>query len=158
MLRNSPGFTSVAVLSLRRHWRNTAVFSLIDDLLLRTVNVRRSGPLVSLHRILPRENGPDFSMPIFEEIRDHNHVLSGTVGFSWSRIGISITARPRDGYGRLLSGNYFSVLGVRPLLGERSHRDDKAGANAVALMIIRTGPSSFRNLCRGKTISASDFW
>ena len=138
------------------------MFSLIDDLLLRTVDVTDPETLVSLHRILPRGGtAQDFSVPMFEEIRDHNHVLSGTVGFSWSRIGISINGAPAEMVtAGFYSGNYFSVLGVRPLLGRTfSPADDKAGANAVALMSYSywTRQLSADPSVVGKTISAKGF-
>ena len=78
MMRRSPGFTAVAVLSLSLGiGANTAIFSLINTLMLRMLPVREPGQLVELlHRYPgePRVNA--FSWQSYEHYRDHNHVFS----------------------------------------------------------------------------------
>ena len=83
-MRRAPAFTAVAVLSLALGiGANTAIFSLLNALLLRTLPVRDPGRLVELlHQFPtdPRVNGADFE--VYEHLRDNNHVLSGLIAFS----------------------------------------------------------------------------
>src|SRR5207249_1795759 len=84
MLRRSPGFTAVAVLSLALGiGANTAIFSVINALMLRDLPVREPGRLVELlsrYPGEPRMNG--FSSSVYERFRDQNHVFSDVIGLS----------------------------------------------------------------------------
>src|ERR1700687_4364559 len=85
MLRRSPGFTAVAVLSLALGiGANTAIFSLINTLMLRLLPVREPGKLVELLQHYPGEprgNGY-WSWPTYEYYRDHSHIFSGLIAAS----------------------------------------------------------------------------
>src|SRR5437899_11053633 len=78
MLRKTPGFTAVAVLTLALGiGANTAIFSLIDAILLRMLPVQHPEELVELH--IPRRS---FSYPAYQRLRDANQVFSGTLTVS----------------------------------------------------------------------------
>jgi hypothetical protein len=116
MLRRSPGFTAVAVLSLALGiGANTGVFSLINTLMLRLLPVRDPASLVELlHQYPgePRMNG--YSWQSYEHFRDHNHVFSGLIGFSPARFdlrGEGLGAQTVDG--EYVVGGFFQVLGVK---------------------------------------------
>jgi predicted permease len=116
-LRKSPGFTSVAVLSLALGiGANTAIFSLIDGLLLRPLQAPQPERLVTLFLRSDRQQAY-VTYPIFDEIRKRNEVFTDT--FAWSQndfqttIGGEVVHVP----GLLASGDYFTGLGVAPSAG-----------------------------------------
>src|SRR5580704_11059952 len=84
MMRRSPGFTAVSVLSLALGiGANTAVFSLINTVMLRLLPVREPEQLVELLQRYPGEpRGGYWSWPSYEYYRDHNHVFSGLIASS----------------------------------------------------------------------------
>jgi putative ABC transport system permease protein len=119
-LRRNPGFTSVAVLILGLGiGANTAVFSIINGLMLRTLPVRDPDRLVELLHQYPGEpafNG--FSWDAYQTLRDGNHVFSelivGSVNFFEVR---SDTLQPQTVFGGSVGGNFFQALGVRAAAG-----------------------------------------
>src|SRR5262245_25813696 len=77
-LLKSPCFTAVAVLSLALGiGANTAIFSLIDAVLLRTIPVKDASELVQVIRVHPKWGDGSLSYPAFERFRDHNQVFTG---------------------------------------------------------------------------------
>ncbi len=139
-MRRGPAFTAVAVLSLALGiGANTAIFSLIDTLMLRTLPVREPGRLVELLQHYPGEpRGNGFwSRPSYEYYRDHNHVFSGLIAAS-APAQVSVRSAgldPEAVNGQAVTGNFFSVLGVRPALGRLiGPRDCDAAAPAVAVV------------------------
>ena len=93
---------------------NTAIFTLIDAVMLRPLPVRDPGQLVEpLHRYPgePRLNG--FSWRSFEHFRSDRHVFSGVVGFAPARFAARLSdAAPETIAGEYVTGDYFSVLGI----------------------------------------------
>ena len=148
LLRN-PGLTSVAVLTLALAiGANTTIFSLMNEALLKTLPVRDPEQLVVLsyagshegHTHSEGGNSPDhhheFSYLMYRDLRDKSTVLSGliasaqsTVGATWDNHADAVTVE-------MVTGNYFSVLGVRPAIGRLFDVGDEtaAGANQVAVL------------------------
>jgi len=128
-LRLSPAFTVVAALSLALGiGANTAIFSLLDALLLRSLPVEAPERLVALGD--PSRTGGKsegslradlLSLPLYRELRDKNQVFSGLLASGRAgRIFVGTdrsSAKPETARGRLVSGNYFSVLGVPAFRG-----------------------------------------
>src|SRR5580658_9071724 len=118
MLRNAPGFTAVAVLSLALGiGANTAIFSLIDTVLLRMLPVAEPERLFFVENVGARGGGGSPPYPCFEEFRDRNHYFSGLSAFVADNMRIAINGRPEQVMGQFASGNYFATLGVKAWIG-----------------------------------------
>ena len=144
--RKAPVFTAVAVITLALGiGANTAIFTLLDHALLRTLPVSHPEELVRLHFSGLHEGsinfyGGDeydyFSYPTYRELRDKNTVLAGVLANFESQVGIEWNNQPELASAEIVSGNYFDVLGVRPALGRLILPSDDlppSGANVVAL-------------------------
>jgi predicted permease len=140
-LRQAPGFVLVVVITLGLGiGANTAIFSLMDQVLLRPLPVHDPSALVLL-------DGPGafqgrtvnlatFSYPMYVDFRDRNEVFSGVLArFPLSTTVVWHGASERAN-GELVSGNYFDVLGVRPALGRvLNAADDRVpGAHPIAVL------------------------
>jgi len=136
VLRKSPGFTAVAVLSLGLGiGANTAIFTLIDNLLLKSLPVKNPQELV----ILGDPGAPDghgrFSFPTYTELRDRNQVLTGLLARMVWAMSAGDTAVSDWIQGEFVSGNYFSVLGASASLGRTiTPEDDLIPGNRVAVL------------------------
>src|SRR5581483_5675850 len=144
-LRKSPGFTVVAILSLALGiGANTAVFSLMDVLLIRPLPVKQPDRLVLLRTTSPEfTHGPQysFSYPLFLQVQQRNSVYSGL--FAWSSMQVQ-TPEAREMAllrGVYASGEYFETLGVPPLIGRTfgPEDDDASGGKNGAVAVISDG-------------------
>jgi predicted permease len=156
-LRRSPGFTAVAVMTLALGiGANTAIFSFINAVMLKTLPVRDPEQLVVLSwasRDFPKfpqsymgSRGPDesgqiagesFPYPALDEFRTHKDVLAHVFAFGEEpvRVNLNISRQARLADAEMVSGDYFSGLGVSPVLGRPIiDADDKPGAAAVAVL------------------------
>src|SRR2546421_9064143 len=109
-LLKNPGFTAVAVLTLALGvGANTAIFSLIDAVLLRMLPVKHPEQLVLLRN--PGSEG--FSYAEFQQLRDRNTVFSGMFAFRpVDKLRANLNGQTEIATGQLVSGNYYWVLGV----------------------------------------------
>ena len=119
MLLKTPGFTLVAVLSLAIGiGANTTIFSLVNGLLLRPLpGIARPQQLVDIHATDQRSSYHTFSYPDYEYFRDHSQAFDGLFAFGGVPLSLNAGAQPERTFGMLVSGNYFDVLGVRPVRG-----------------------------------------
>jgi putative ABC transport system permease protein len=125
VLGRSPWFTGVAVLSLALGiGANTAIFTLINALLLRDLPVREPQNLVELSTVR-RDGKIPFSYPMFRELERGQRVFSGLMGWSagWMTNVEVNGALSRDHVG-VVTGNYYSELGVNALLGRLLTTED----------------------------------
>jgi predicted permease len=129
----SPGFALTAVLSLALGTgANTAIFSLVDIVMLRTLPVREPRQLVELGR----RDGDTLSYPIYEIIRARNEAFSGVMLLSAGRYAASARLGAVDaGDVRLspVSGDYFAVLGVAPSIGRLLTEGDLPASNTAVI-------------------------
>jgi predicted permease len=137
MLRGSPGFTAVAVITLALGiGANTAIFSLVDAFLLRRLPVKSPEQLVFINRVSPTGRvEDDFPYPTFEQFRDHNQSFSGL--FAWDEASAAVTVDSQSAYvpADFVSGSYFDVLGVDAMLGRTfTSDDDEPGRKPVAVI------------------------
>jgi predicted permease len=136
-LRKSPGFATAAALTLALGiGANTAIFSLIDAVLLRTLPVRDPDHLVILRAVAAGQDDEDgFSVSAFEQIRDHGRSLSGAFAFDGTRLSASVDGRPDILWGQCVSGNFFELLGVKPTRGRAFTIQEDQPASAPAAVI-----------------------
>jgi predicted permease len=133
LLMKSPGFTLTAVLSLALGiGANTAIFSLVNAVLLRTLPVQEPAQLVEVSR----EGGRTLSYRMYEAIRDRNEVFSGILLTSGGRFTASLAVgavNAGDVQISPVSGNYFGVLGVSPVIGRALTEEDLPASNAAVI-------------------------
>jgi predicted permease len=133
MLRKSPAFTAVAISSLALGiGSNTAIFSLVNAVLLRSLPVGHPEQLVLVTAVSGDGYSGNFAYPDYQLLRDRNGVFSGLIASNHlerSDVGVGSEIRPADG--EIVSGNYFAVLGVRPLLGRTFAQGDEAAPVVV---------------------------
>src|SRR5262249_5753439 len=137
-LLKHPGFTYVAALTLALGiGANTAIFSLIDAVLLKTLPVNNPERLVLLGRALGGRNGVQFPYRTYRQIRDQNEVLSGLLAYHPLRLSVSVDGQPEPAVaGQLVSGNYYSVLGVNAALGRMIAPDDDRAPGESPVCVI----------------------
>ncbi len=162
-LRKNPGFTAVAVLTLALGiGANTAIFSLVNTLMLHMLPVRDPGQLVELlHRYPGEPHFNGFSSRAYELMRDHNHVFSGLIAAAYQSFHVRAEGlEPQILQGGYVAGNFFPVLGVEPAIGRLIGPEDEriGGPSAVAVVSWSYWKSRF-NLDRailGKQIIVED--
>jgi hypothetical protein len=142
--KKSPVFVGVAVLSLALGiGANTAIFTLVDQLLLRLLPVKDPQQLVMLWGRGPHygsNNGRyKLSYPMYEDFRDHNQVFSGMFCRWETSLSVSDGGKTERVDGELVSGTYFQVLGVGAALGRVFTPDDDKvpGGHPVAVISYR---------------------
>jgi len=114
-LLRSPGFTTVAVLSLGLGiGANTAIFSLYNALVLRTLPVQDPQELL---QVTYADERTSFTNPLWEEFRDQQDVLSGVFAFSNRTFNLADGGEVRNVQGAWVSGDFFRTLGVLPAAG-----------------------------------------
>jgi predicted permease len=140
-LRKSPLFTTIAILTLALGiGANTAMFSLLDQVVLRLLPVSHPEQLVII-----RETGNHFgnsygpntmSWPMFEDLRDHNQVFSGMFCRFPATVNIGLADRSEQISAELVSGQYFSVLGVGATLGRTIAPDDDSIPDSAPVAVL----------------------
>src|SRR5919107_4677680 len=112
-LLKSPGFTLVAVVSLALGvGANTAIFSLVNTVLLRPLPVEKPERLVSVSVLGKDDSMLAFSYPTYKDFRDRSEVLSGIFAERLGPMSLSRDGNNQRVWGYLVTGNYFDVLGV----------------------------------------------
>lgn len=119
MLRKKPGFTLIAVLTLGLGiGANTAIFSVLNGALLRPLPVREPEQLVGLYRKIPQdENFNRFSFPNYLDTRDRSQSFTGLAAYYFTPFNLSSNKETERVSGKVVTGNYFEVLGVEPAWG-----------------------------------------
>src|SRR6476646_3672520 len=145
-LRATPIVTAVAILSLALGiGANTAIFSILDTLMLRALPVKSPDRLAVLGS---GNSGRDsWTNPIWEQIRDRQELFDGAFAYSGSRFNLSTTAQTDYVDGFWASGRIFEVLGVPAILGRTfTEADDRRGGGpdgAVAVISYRYWQSRY---------------
>src|SRR3989440_223106 len=137
-LRKNPGFTAAAVLSLALGiGANTAIFTLINALLLRTLPVLEPQQIVWLGRSsIERNDAHSFPFPFYLELRDHNSVFSGLACYIGMTPALTANGGAERVPGELFFANYSAALEMRPYTGRFSPGEDErvAGEGRAALL------------------------
>ena len=160
MLAKNPGFTAIAVFTLALGiGANTAIFSLVDTVMLRMLPVQKPEELVLLQRFNPARGGgpsPSFTSPLWEQVRDRQDVFSGVFAWGADQFDLAQGGAVRAASGIFASGSYFSTLGVRPAAGRLfTSSDDQRGCAAVAVLSYSFWQDHFGGMqsAIGKTLS-----
>jgi putative ABC transport system permease protein len=139
-MRRSPGFTAVAVLSLALGiGANTAIFSLINTLMLRLLPVQQPQQLVEFLNQYPGDPPLNvFSWQSYEYFRDRNHVFSGITGVHPCRLNVrGEGVDPEIVDCESAIGNFFQVLGMKPAIGRLfGPGDDRIGDPSSAIAVV----------------------
>jgi putative ABC transport system permease protein len=134
-----PGFTGIAVLTLAIGiGANTAIFTLLDKVLIRALPVESPEQLVVLLGGDGRGAG-GFSYPVFADLREHNEVLSGLAAYVQQPFNLSDGNQTERVIGQIVSGNYFSVLGVRTALGRSFLPEEDRTPGTHPVVVISDG-------------------
>jgi macrolide transport system ATP-binding/permease protein len=136
MLVKSPGFTTVAILSLALGiGANTAIFSLIDAVLLRPLPVTDAGALLTVSTTDERNPGNlQLSHLNFKDLRSQNSVFTGMAGFSFNAVNFSNGQESQQVPVQVVTANYFSLLGVPMRLGRGFLQEEEDRSVPVAVI------------------------
>ena len=144
LLRLNPGFSAVAILSLALGiGANTAIFQLLDTVRLRTLPVKNPQEL-AIVRIADRKGSvgrhegrySELTNPIWEQIRDRQQGFSSIFAWAADSFNLAAGGEARYAHGIYVSGDFFKVLAVRPLLGRLlTSDDDRRGCGSPGTVI-----------------------
>ncbi len=159
-LRHAPVFTALAIATLTLSiGANTAIFSLVDPLLFRSLPVRDAGSLVQFSWQYPGDPPLNlFGLEGYEQFRDRNTVFSDIAGVA----PLATESRPGGSQpitADVVTGNFFHALGVRPALGRvLDTSDDRPGASATAVVSWQYWQNRFNGEQRalGGTVDVRD--
>src|SRR5205085_10717453 len=164
MLLKQKGVSAAALLSLALGiGANTALFSIVDAMLLKMLPVKEPERLVLLKSVAPREfsvgsyNGSSNSDPVtgqrtmtsfayqcYQRMREQQGPLSDVFAFGNVGLNVSADGQADVATGQAVSGNYYIGLGVQPAAGRLlTDEDDKAGVTPVAVLSQRYWQQSF---------------
>ena len=136
MLRKSPGFTAIAVLTLALGiGATTAIFSVVYGVLLRPLPYLNADQIVQLWEQNEHGNHTNFADPNFEDVRAQNHSLQGLAEYGYGVETVSGGTEPSRTMTASVSRDFFSVMGVQPVIGRAfAPAEQQFGATAVALV------------------------
>jgi predicted permease len=138
MLRKSPGFATVAILTLALAiGANAVVFAALNALILRPLNVPRAESLYSVHRTI--DNAAGQSYPNYLDMRVRNRSFEDLVAYSILQAGLDTGQNPSRTWILSASGNYFDALGLQPYLGRFFHSSDEHGPNSAPYIVLSYG-------------------
>jgi putative ABC transport system permease protein len=144
-LAKAPGFAAVAIVTLALGiGANTAIFSLLDQALLRSLPVKDADRLVILqsvgsfngHTSSRTDENFYFSYPMYRDLRDRNSVFASLIATDYAAVGVQWHNQPELVGAELVSGNYFDALGIRPALGRLMVADDDRVADANPVVVL----------------------
>jgi predicted permease len=140
-MRKTPGFALMAALSLAIGiGANTAIFSLVDALVLKLLPVANPQELVFLGTETPRGTDHTFYFETYQRIQRDQSLFTGLAAFSPVQLNVSADGQSEPSVeGQLVSGNYMSLMGITPAVGRPLTPDDDRlpGAHPVAMISHR---------------------
>src|SRR5271157_3971553 len=137
VLAKSPGFTTVAVLTLALAiGANAVVFGIMNALILRPLNVPQAE---SLYGTEYGDGSGWQSYPNYLDLRDRNRSFEALAAFNFAFVGLDTGRSPSRASGFAATGNYFDVLGIQPYLGRFFHSSDEHGPNSAPYIVLTYG-------------------
>src|SRR3984957_7850634 len=137
VLRNSPGFTAIAILTLALGiGANTAIFSVVNATLLKPLPFRQPGKVVALWQTESAPGSYPLTGEDYLDWKAHNRGFADMALYSWpSRANLSTGDAPEGATVIRVEANFFPLLGVRPQIGRTfATGEDKKGADHVAVL------------------------
>ena len=133
-LAKSPGFAVTAIVTLALGiGANAIVFSVLNALVLRPVNVPNAGNLYMVQRF----HWPSQSYLDYKDLRDRNRTFESLVAYQIiGAVGVDSGAHPSTAWPFLATGNYFDALGIQPYLGRFYHASDEKGMNSAPYVVL----------------------
>src|SRR5262245_29008631 len=135
-LRQSPAFTSIAVITLALGiGLNTAIFSLVNDLFLRGLPFKDPSRVLHLYTGDKARDLVDIglSAPRYLHFRDGQTIFDGLAAENFFLFTLTGLGDPVQIFGGRLTSNYFDVLGVRPILGRNFLPQEQEGADVAVV-------------------------
>ncbi len=158
LLRSSPAFTGIIVLTLALGiGANTAIFSVMNAVVLRSLPVRDPQQVVFLRCTEQPRNtsntgdyGSSFGAGVYEQLRADHNVFSNVTAYVPLAIGktaVRYGHEPEEATADMVSGNFFSGLGVQPICGRALAEDDEAKHTQVAVLSYAYWMRRFGQTC-----------
>ena len=148
-LRKSPAFTLTVIVTLALGiGANAAVFTLFDRVLLRMLPVERPQELVRFEwkggfsgsaSSFGGDTNNYFSYPMYKDLRDHNQVFQGMLATDKAQVGVSWRNQAESKDAEVVTGNYFQLLGLKPVLGRLLTQQDDTAKNANPVVVLSYG-------------------
>ncbi len=135
VLRQSPGFALVAVLTLALAiGANAAAFAALNAIILKPLDLPRVESLFSIHRA--SDNSGAFSYPSFRDIQQRNSSFEDLTAYHILVAGLDDGRSTSRDWAIAAAGNYFDVLGIQPHLGRLFHASDERGPNSAPYVVL----------------------
>jgi predicted permease len=133
-LLKSPGFTLTAIVTLALGiGANAVVFSVLNALILKPVNVPNAQNLYQVQRF----QNPSQSYPDYLDLRDRNRTFESLAAVHiLGPVGVDTGGNPSTAWPYGVSGNYFDALGIQPCLGRFFHGSDEKGMNSTPYVVL----------------------
>src|ERR1700752_2758492 len=144
-LAKAPVFTAVSIFTIALViGANTAIFSVMNTVLLNSLPVPNPQQLVYFHL----KNQPlstsqtgygdmSMSLPVFEAMRTRKEVFQDVIGFAplaFEKVAVRVGSEPEEVWGEMVSGNFFTGLGVQPILGRGFTLQDDSTHTSIAVL------------------------
>ena len=143
-LRKTPGFTFICVLTLALGiGANTAVFSVMNAVLLKSLPVRDPQRVVYLRTSKPPrrtgtiDSNETFSYPVYDALRQQHGALADVMAYvplSTGKVAVRYGAQPEEAEGDMVSGNFFSGLGIKLARGHAFTKEDESSHAPIAVI------------------------
>ena len=134
-LRKSSGFSIAAILTLAMAiGANAVVFSVMNGLILRPLNVPQAQSLYAIERASDKDMAQSY--PNYLDLRDRNRSFDDLAAFSITQVALDTGESPSLTWGVEASGNYFDALRIQPYLGRFFHASDEHGANSAPFIVL----------------------
>jgi predicted permease len=135
VLRKSPGFTIVAILTLALAiGANAVVFAVLNALILRPLRVPHPQNLYAVQR--GSYQAINHSYPDYLDLRDRNRSFDGLAAYGLASVGLNTGNNPTPAWVYEVTGNYFDALDVHPYLGRFFHASDEHGPNSAPYIVL----------------------
>jgi len=136
MLVKSPGFALIAILTLALGiGANTAIFSVVNGVLLNPLPYPNPEQLVSIFTKMPNFENASISYPNFEDWRRMNRTFADMAAYRSAGVSLTGAGEPDRLHGGMISAGFFEILSVNPLLGRTfSREEDRLGANPTVMI------------------------